>query len=231
MVQAVIPTIPGREELLAEAVASFERHGIGCVVVENSPSCGTGWRIGLERATADLVLLASDDVEVSEDSWGFAEAVARARSGSVVCPIIFWPDGTLQGAGGYGLNLEDGAIAHNCIFPFAARDTLELISPWPERNHYCDVWVSEEARRIGRGPIVTYGFALVHKIVSPDTPGQYAEYRRWRRRRIPGRASRIPGLVALMDAADLAALQVQHFPQRLRVALGIRTRLRRLMQI
>jgi hypothetical protein len=227
MIDAVIPTIPGREGLLSHAVSSLEQRGIRCIVVENSPSCGAGWRLGLELAAADLVLFASDDVEAFGEWWGMDEAVARARSGNVVCPVIFWPDGTLQGAGGLGRDLEDGAVAYNCIFPLADRRTFELIAPWPETNHYCDGWITEHAQRTGRGPIVTHGMGLVHKIISPMSTMEYVRYRRWRRRRLPGRPSQLPGALPVVDSVDFAQLYSRRATQRVRVALGIRTRLQR----
>jgi hypothetical protein len=182
-VEAVVPTIPGREQLLRETVASLEQSGIDPVVVPNSPSCGEGWAIGLAASTADYVLLASDDIEVSDISR-LGTAVARAAAGIVVSPVVVNPDGSLQGAGGFGQRLEDGALARTTIFPFASRETFLLLAPWPASNHYCDSWISECAWMLGRGPIVTHGFDLVHKIIAPTSDAEVDAYGSWRADRL-----------------------------------------------
>jgi hypothetical protein len=182
-IQAVVPTIPGREQLLRETVASLNEHGIDPVVVPNSPSCGEGWAVGLEACRADYVLLASDDIEVGDLSR-LETALARAAAGLIVCPVIVNPDGSLQGAGGFGERLEDGALARTTIFPFAARETLVAVSPWPPSNHYCDSWISECAWMLGRGPIVTQGFELVHKVIAPTRRGEAEAYDSWRTDRL-----------------------------------------------
>ena len=183
MIQAVVPTIPGREQLLRDTVASLEERGIDPVVVRNSPSCGEGWAIGLEACSADYVLLASDDIEVSDISR-LRTALARAAAGLIISPVIVNPDGSLQGAGGFGERLEDGALARTTIFPFALRETFLLVSPWPLSNHYCDSWISECAWTLGRGPVVTHGFDIVHKILGPLREGEAQEYERWRAHRL-----------------------------------------------
>jgi hypothetical protein len=183
LIQAVIPTIPGRELLLREAVASFEERGLDPVVVPNSPSCGEGWAMGLQACRADYVLLGSDDIELADVSR-LDTALARAAAGLLVSPVIVNVDGSLQGAGGFGQRLEDGALARTTIFPFASRETLLVVSPWPASTHYCDSWISECAWRLGRGPIVTHGFDIVHKIISPIREGEVDAYDSWRADRL-----------------------------------------------
>jgi hypothetical protein len=183
LIQAVIPTARGREHLLADAVRSLERHGIRPVVVEGSRTACWGWEKGLRDCTSEYVILAADDVEIADCS-ALAVAMSRADVGLVVSPVVVNPDGSLQGAGGYGLRMEDGGIARNALFPFARRETLELFVPWPGTSHYCDCWISEHAWRLGRGPIVTHGFTLVHKISSPKAPDARPTYERWRSSRL-----------------------------------------------
>jgi hypothetical protein len=182
-IQVVIPTIPGREQLLREAVASFAERGFDPVVVSNSPSCGEGWTIGLGACRADYVLLGSDDIELADISR-LDTALARAAAGLVVSPVIVNVDGSLQGAGGLGQRLEDGALARTTIFPFASRGTFLHVSPWPASTHYCDSWISECAWTLGRGPIVTHGFDIVHKIISPIREREVQAYDSWRADRL-----------------------------------------------
>jgi hypothetical protein len=192
LIQAVVPTIAGREQLLRETVESLEERGIDPVIVPNSPSCGEGWEIGLRSCRADYVLLASDDIEVSDVSR-LGTALARAAAGLVVSPVVVNADGSLQGAGGFGQRLEDGALARTTIFPFALKETFLVVSPWPASNHYCDSWISECAWTLGRGPIVTHGFDLVHKFIAPIREGEVQAYAGWRAdrlRTVPGAAGR-----------------------------------------
>lgn len=217
IIQSVVPTIPGRDQLLAETVASLEKHGIDPVVVPHSPSCGEGWAIGLQACSADYVLLASDDIEVGDFSR-LETALARADAGLVVSPVIVNADGSLQGAGGFGLQLEDGALARTTIFPFALRETFSLVWPWPPSNHYCDSWISECAWRLGRGPIVTHGFDIVHKIITLTREDELGTYDGWRVQR----------LRALPEAArgphrDTVAIFRAHEGRSL-VVTGVRTR-------
>lgn len=178
MIQAVIPTVPGREDLLNQAVDSFRSHGVEPVVVHDSPSCGAGWAIGLPWATADLVLLASDDFEIADWS-GIHRAIDRALSGFVVCPVILNPDGSLQGAGGMGFSLADGDTADNCIAPLGRRETLASLAPWPHLNHYCDTWITRQARERGIGPVVTHGVELTHHHLSGWDRAEWDEWTRW----------------------------------------------------
>jgi hypothetical protein len=178
-IEAVIPTIPGREQSLGRLIDSLEEHGLDWVIVEESPSCGEGWELGLDRTTADFVLLASDDFVLVD--WSARKVVLdRADATQVVCPVIYEPDGTLQGAGGMGQRLDDGDVAVNCIAPFARRDVLETYRPWPHLNHYCDTWITCQARLRNRGPIVTHGFAFTHHYLSEWNPGEYEAYTEWR---------------------------------------------------
>jgi hypothetical protein len=175
--------VRGREHLLAEAVRSLEHYGIRPVIIEDSLTVGWGWEKGLRDCRSDYVILAADDVEIADCS-AMAVAMSRANVGLVVSPVVFNPNGSLQGAGGYGLRMEDGGIARNTLFPFARRETLELLAPWPGTSHYCDCWLSEYAWRLGRGPVVTHGFALVHKVSSPKATDARLTYERWRSLRL-----------------------------------------------
>jgi hypothetical protein len=165
--------------MLARMIISLEGHGIDWLIVEESPSCGEGWELGLKRATAEFVLLASDDFVLVD--WSARKVVLdRAGAGQVVCPVIFEPDGSLQGAGGMGERLDDGDVAVNCIAPLARRELLEQFRPWPHLNHYCDTWITHRAKRINRGPIVTHGFAFTHHYLSEWNPSEYEAYQEWR---------------------------------------------------
>lgn len=175
MIQAVIPTTPGRGHLLKATVASLEEHGIEPVVVHDSRSCGEGWEIGLERCTAEIVGLWSDDLTIQ--AWD--EAAVLDRMPTVVCPVILNPNGGLQGAGGMRLVLADGEQARNCICPIAERELFERFRPWPHLNHYCDTWITQRAVWAHHGPVVTWSVRLVHHQLSGWDSVEYAAWQEW----------------------------------------------------
>lgn len=177
MIQAVVPTIPGREHLLNATVASLEEHGIEPMVVLDSPSCGEGWEFGLEQCDARYVALWSDDFTI--DHWDDRRIHDRLAQGSVLSPAIRNPDGSLQGSGGFGLGLADGEQAANCICPIAERQVLEGFRPWPQLNHYCDTWISQRAVWAQRGPIVTWDAVLTHHHLADWDPAEYEAWQAW----------------------------------------------------
>lgn len=64
MIGVVIPTIPGRETLLSQAMVGYQSSLVRLYVERNSPSCGEGWQRGGDRAFGEgmeAVLLAADD--------------------------------------------------------------------------------------------------------------------------------------------------------------------------
>ena len=176
MIQAVVPTIPGREHLLNPCVSSLERHGIEPVVVLDSPSCGEGWEFGLEQCNAKVVALWSDDFTIH--AWDEQLVLHRTNKG-LVCPVILNPDLSPQGAGGFGWSLPDGETAANCICPIGERRVFEGFRPWPYLNHYCDTWITQRAIWAHRGPIVTTSIALIHHRLAAWDSAEYAAWQRW----------------------------------------------------
>lgn len=182
MISCVIPAGANRPELLERALGSLEqlaeRGGHETVVVDDAVSCGDGWNRGAARATGDYVWLLADDVELLDTS-SLSWVLEACDAGEVICPSIFWPDGRLQGAGGFGRNFASGSLADNCIFPLMSKATWDEIGSVPTTNHYCDVYVTAWAREQRRGPVVVRGLSLSHAIVSDDVPGEEEAYRSW----------------------------------------------------
>ena len=178
MIQAVVPTIPGREHHLKACIDSLEQHNIEPVVILDSPSCGEGWEFGLERCDAKYVALWSDDFTINHWDWGRIRRRLE-QTITVLSPLILNPDGTRQGSGGFGLNLDDGAQAVNCICPIGERHVLEWFRPWPHLNHYCDTWISQRAIWADRGPTVTWDAVLVHHHLSGWDPAEYVAWQKW----------------------------------------------------
>lgn len=180
-IEAVVPTVPGREHLLDACCASLEAHGIQPVIVHDSPSCGEGWEIGLARCESAVVALWADDFTI--DKWDEETVLRILRHRIVVlCPTILNPDGSLQGAGGMGHDFPEGSVARNCICPIAERQVLEAFQPWPHLNHYCDTWITQRAIWAKRGPIVTRRVRLVHHYLSEWDSDEFVAWQQWLRR-------------------------------------------------
>ncbi len=167
MIDVIIPTIPGREESLKRAVASYEAAGdVSTVVVRDSPTCGDGWREGFRRSTAPYVLFASDDHECR----GIEPCVETVEEGFIPCPRVWTPAGTIESNGGdmdawhhtISRPQRDRKPVDYTTIPFLSREWAEQIG-MPEDLHYCcDVWVSYRARQLGIATILRHGYEIVH---------------------------------------------------------------------
>jgi hypothetical protein len=68
MIDLIIPTIQGREESLERCLLSFRRntpdHELNEIIINDSETCGWGWKQGLEESDSEYVLLACDDQQM-----------------------------------------------------------------------------------------------------------------------------------------------------------------------
>ena len=121
----------------------------------------------------------SDDLTIH--AWDEQAVLARIQmnAGGLVCPVILNPDLSLQGAGGFGLDLPDGAAAANCICPIGERHVLEGFRPWPHLNHYCDTWITQRAVWAQRGPFVTRAVVLKHHHLADWDSAEYVAWQKW----------------------------------------------------
>lgn len=177
----VIPTIPGREESLARAVASYERtSGIDWVVriFRDSPSSGQGWLSGVAEhvrlhGPPDYLHLSNDDCEALSPDW-WRDPVEACDAGSLPAPIVRNSDGSLQSAGGEmggGVgNLittlqDDWAEVDFTPIPFMSWEQWEQIGMQPV--HYSsDVWVSHRGRQLGIPTVLRHGYEIAHHMES-----------------------------------------------------------------
>jgi uncharacterized protein (DUF736 family) len=175
LIDVVIPTIPERKESLERLVRSLARTvsikgkgGPALHVIENSPTCGAGWREGLEQLQGDYVLLACDDQEFLTPGW---DALCRRTvdEGALPCPRIWGPDGSIESQGGDMAEphhtirrpQRDGTPVDYTTIPFLSRVWAEAIGmgDW----HYCtDVWVSYRGRQLGLETVLRHGFDVRH---------------------------------------------------------------------
>lgn len=170
MLDLIVPTIDGREASLERCLKSFEAltDDLTVIVVRNPPTCGQGWREGLERSEAPYVAFCCDDLECISDRWAEA-CIEIVDEGLLPCPRVWTPDGAIESQGG-----DMNAVGHllnrhrkhraPCDFttvPFMSREQVEAIGILP--THYgCDVWVSHRGRQLGYETVLVHGYDLVH---------------------------------------------------------------------
>lgn len=180
----VVPTVPGREQLLEGCLHSvyLTAPAARVFVVEQSPSCGEGWQHGGDsavKAGCEFVMLAADDLEFQPGWW--EAAIAKLEKRQLPSPVVLNEDGSLQSSGGYWDRFhEDGEETHGTINPFLNLELWEAVQPVAPFPHYCDVWISERAVEAGYQPVVCDGFRFVHKVTTPISEEETVAWEEWR---------------------------------------------------
>ena len=174
-VAVVIPTIPGREMLLAQTEAAYSASRgveVRLYVVNGAQTIGEGWQAGREAVAAatllpDFVHLSADDVEPTPYALQAACNRADAGMGVYPSPRITNPDGTLHSCGTLGAGMlmpevHDGHPAGSSPFPLLHTARLAQIPPIPPIHYYADDWMAVRARRLGLTVEVCRAFELRH---------------------------------------------------------------------
>lgn len=170
MIDLIIPSIPGRESSLARCVESFElrTEDLNVIVINDSITCGWGWKRGLEKSGASYVALVADDIECASETWAQA-CTEAADEGLLPCPRVWTPEGTVESQGGdmnaYGHILsryrKHRAPTDFTTVPFASREQIDRIGML-EVQYSCDVWVSYRGRQLGYETVLCHGYDLIH---------------------------------------------------------------------
>lgn len=175
LLSVVIPTISGRKESLARAIASYrqtldgEPHEI--IVVEDEPSWPGACNLGFEQSKGDVIHFSADDLEALPD-WNTQAVAHCVVHNELPAPVVYnhSPDGPWDNF----MDGGDGQLTHFTRIPLMTRRQYELIGPWPEDLDYCaDVWVSERGRTIGILTRMIHSYRFVHhwsQIGRIDTP-------------------------------------------------------------
>jgi hypothetical protein len=167
----IIPTIPGREDILGRCLSAFNLCSDGAdiqlLVIDNKPSCGEAWLEGAESADGDYILLFADDLEVTEGWW--LPLVEACDRGVLPCPIVRNGNGTLQSAGGdlaATNHLRDyvgddwDPVGFTTV-PFMSREQWDAIGMIPV-HYFSDVWVSARGRQLGIETVLRTGTWIIH---------------------------------------------------------------------
>lgn len=171
MIAVVIPTIPGREQLLDQTLAGYRDNTetpLATIVVRNRPTIGEAWNDGVQAALAvkpDFLHLSADDV-VPHPGWDLA-CMRAASDGVYPSPRIVNSDGSLHSCGtmGGGMLLPECATGTPCgtsPFPFMATADWMDVGPCIPAHYYADDYLAWSARRARLEPRVVREFTLTH---------------------------------------------------------------------
>ena len=160
----VVPTISGREESLARAIASYEdtlRDGPSheIVLIKDAPTWPSACNEGYKKSKGDILHFTADDLEALPGWWEPALAHLKEHN-ELPAPRVYdyRPDGKFANEE----DGEDGAITHFTRIPIMTRAQYEAIGPWPIIDYFADLWVSEKARVLGIETRMVYGYDFVH---------------------------------------------------------------------
>ncbi len=169
--EAIIPTVPGREASLRRLVDSLERTApeVEPVPIPDSETCGWGWHRGMEDSDADYLLLACDDQEFLRPGW-LPIVTATVDAGRLPCPRVWFADGRIESQGGdmsaphHLINRpqRDGSAVDYTTIPFMGRDQARAIGMLPDLHYCTDVWVSYRWRQLAGATVLRHGYDVIH---------------------------------------------------------------------
>lgn len=167
-VEAIIPTVPGRERSLDRLLRSLP-DSVEPVVIKDSLTCGDAWAQGIENSHADYLLLACDDQEFLGDKW-LEVCVETVEAGLLPCPRVWRPDGGIESQGGdmnayahlISRRQKDGTPVDYTTVPFLSLAQAQAIRMLPDLHYCSDVWVSYRGRQLGYETVLRHGYDVRH---------------------------------------------------------------------
>lgn len=157
-ISVVIPTVTGRELSYARCVHAYRTRSDGATLelltIKNAPTCGHAWLQAAKHAEGEYLHFTADDLEPHDDWW--LPLVEACDRGTLPCPIVLNPDGSVQSAGG---DLNEPACLLTTIgpdwtrvpfttVPFLSRAQYDRIGMIPV-HYFSDVWVSARGHQLG----------------------------------------------------------------------------------
>jgi hypothetical protein len=176
VLSVVIPTLSGREDSLARAIASYRETLDGVpheiIVEKDRPSWPAACNAGYRKAKGDVLHFTADDLEALPGWW--VEVLPwLAEHDELPAPRVLNSDGSWDNA----VDGEDGGTPHFTRIPLMTRSQYERIGPWPEFNYVADVWLSEKGRTVGIETRMFHSYAFVHhweQVGRRDSPDDLA---------------------------------------------------------
>jgi hypothetical protein len=177
-----MPTVSGREAKLLRAVRAYQTLTppdviVHLVIMRGYSTCGAAWQIGSDLAWCDAkdhqdghyLHYSADDLEPWE-GW-YEAAVARCSSDESPAPVVFRPDGSIESAGAWGVELEHGEPSGSTVIPFFPLSAWPQVDPIPEIHYHSDDYVSAKLNNAGRQVVVDHGYRFTHYLDEGD-PGR-----------------------------------------------------------
>lgn len=159
----VVPTISGREESLARAIASYEDTLAGVpheiIIVKDESTWPRACNVGYERSMGEVVHFTADDLEALP-GWHVEPLLLLSVEDVLPAPLVW--NYRHEGEPSNVEDGPDGAKTHFTRIPMMRRDQYERIGPWPEIIYYADLWVSEKGRSLGIETKMVHSYAFVH---------------------------------------------------------------------
>lgn len=174
-IDVVIPTVTGREHLLARAVHFLQlrsAHQIRIAVVKDKPGAGFAWNEGVhafDGDRGDFLHLHGDDLQ-AWPGWDVAAVEAVERGCYPSCEIMDSPGHVLEW-GRSQVPIPDWTPVPSGVLPFMSWQMWDLIGPTLECHYYTDDWLSWRAEAEGFPNVYRAGYAFVH--------GNAVNGRRW----------------------------------------------------
>lgn len=169
-VSIILPTITGREDLLAVTREAYEQTVQGeaeIIVVRERPTIGEAWNAGAAEAEGEFLLLGADDlVPVGQ---AVAEGIEAARAGIYPSPWITRPDGSTEARGSLGggmlLGAEtpEGTPCNSSPVPLLSRESWRKAGPSIHAHYFADDYLGWAARAKAKLDVQLVGpYQFVH---------------------------------------------------------------------
>jgi hypothetical protein len=162
LISIICPTIDGREHHLTRCERAYceTAEDFEFIVLRNFSTCGQAWNEGLRIAEGDFLHLTADDLE-PHPGW-LQAALETIRKGSLPCPRILRPDGSLESCGDYAEETVDGTPSDVARIPFFPRFLLPVLYPIFDNQYMGDYWISTQARKQGWPTVVVRDYLFTH---------------------------------------------------------------------
>lgn len=176
-VAAIIPTVDGREDDLANCLAGIanQPYDTEVIILRNRPTCGQAWLEGSVMACADYIWFAADDVY--PETGFFSAMIEGCEAGFSPVATVYEGDGLLQSAGIEGMDcyrpekLVDWMKVSHTTTPFMSSDQWLMLAPhlpFMKELHYCsDMLHSAVMKKHGIECVVRTPARLIHYNAMP----------------------------------------------------------------
>ena len=165
MLSIVLPTLSGREETRARAIASYQDTldvPYELIVVLDGKTWPAACNEGYEKSKGDIILFTSDDLEALP-GWYDRIPGFFAEHDELPAPRVYNFLPPPEGDWDNSEDGPDGAITYFTRIPIMRRDQWKRIGRWPDDLiYYADLWVSDKARALGMETRMVHGFDFIH---------------------------------------------------------------------